>query len=290
MNKIIVRVKGGLGNQLFCYAAARRLALVNSAELVIDDVTGFVRDVQYRRQYMLGRFNIAARKATPAERMEPFERYRRGIRKLLSCRIPFEKRSYVEQESIDFDARLLMLKAKGTICLDGYWQSENYFKDVGELIRQDLRIVSPEDEVNQKMAKNILACDAVAVHIRFFDNSEKLNSLNNLEKEYYFRAFYNIKKMTKNPHFFIFSDNLDAASKMIGLPEKEITCVDCNQTDDTAYADLWLMTHCKHFVIANSTFSWWGAWLAESRNPKSVIISGNRFPSKDTVPSRWIVL
>ena len=85
-SKLIARIKGGLGNQLFCYAAARRLALVNNAELVIDDVTGFVRDRQYRRQYALDRFQIPARKATPAERMEPFERYRRGVAKFVARR------------------------------------------------------------------------------------------------------------------------------------------------------------------------------------------------------------
>src|SRR6267154_4898422 len=81
VKKVIARMRGGLGNQLFCYAAARRLALVNDAELVIDDVTGFARDRQYRRRYALDRFRIAARKATPAERLEPFERYRRGLMK-----------------------------------------------------------------------------------------------------------------------------------------------------------------------------------------------------------------
>lgn len=84
--KLIVRLKGGLGNQLFGYAAARRLALVNRAELVLDDVSGFARDWQYRRQFMLDSFNISGRRATPAERFEPFERYRRGMMKWVSRR------------------------------------------------------------------------------------------------------------------------------------------------------------------------------------------------------------
>jgi hypothetical protein len=74
MNKIITRIKGGLGNQLFCYSASRRLALVNNAELIIDDVTGFVRDSKYGRKYMLHPFSLSARKAMPSERLEPFER------------------------------------------------------------------------------------------------------------------------------------------------------------------------------------------------------------------------
>ena len=95
MAKVIVRVKGGLGNQLFCYAAARRLALVNDAELVVDDVTGFCRDKIYGCKYALDKFNIKARKATPAERMEPFERGRRAMAKYFSKARPFNKRRYV---------------------------------------------------------------------------------------------------------------------------------------------------------------------------------------------------
>ena len=98
MAKVIARIKGGLGNQLFCYAAARRLALVNGADLMLDDVTGFARDYQYRRRYALDHFNIMARKATPAERLEPFERLRRGVARAISRRLPFERRMYLEQE------------------------------------------------------------------------------------------------------------------------------------------------------------------------------------------------
>src|SRR6266568_7782352 len=100
--RVISRIRGGLGNQLFCYAAARRLALVNNAELVIDNVSGFVRDRMYCRKYMLDRFQIPVRKATPVERLEPFERYRRGMMKRLAYRKAFTERRYLEQEGIDF--------------------------------------------------------------------------------------------------------------------------------------------------------------------------------------------
>ena len=168
MNKVITRIKGGLGNQLFCYAAARRLALVNDAELVIDDVTGFSRDRQYRRQFVLDRFQIPTRKATPAERMEPFERHRRGLMKWLSRRQPFEERRYLEEERLDFDERLLALKVNGSLHLDGYWQSENYFKDVEQTIREDLQIIPPKDLMNQNMAEEIRNMRAVALHVRWW--------------------------------------------------------------------------------------------------------------------------
>ena len=119
MNKIITCIKGGIGNQLFCYAAARRLALVNNAELVIDDVTSFIREYKYRRKYMLNKFHISARKAMLNERMEPFAKYRRGLAKFVARRQPFYLRRYLEEEGLDFDYRLLDFKIRGVVHQSG---------------------------------------------------------------------------------------------------------------------------------------------------------------------------
>jgi hypothetical protein len=268
--KIIARIKGGLGNQLFCYAAARRLALVNHAELVIDNVTGFSRDQQYRRQYALDHFRIPCRKATPAERLEPFERYRRGVMKLISHRLPFSKRRYVEQERLDFDERLLELMVDGDRYLDGLWQSEQYFKDVESTIRNDLRIVAPPDELNQRMAEKIRNTNAVSLHVRWF-NEPGSAVTHNLSVEYYRRAIALIEGKIDSPHYYLFSDNTEAACALLALPENKLTFVSHNEGDENAYADLWLMSQCKHFITANSTFSWWGAWLG--RTPNSVVVT-----------------
>ncbi|MFZ0929697.1 MAG: alpha-1,2-fucosyltransferase [Syntrophobacteraceae bacterium] len=265
MAKVIVRIKGGLGNQLFCYAAARRLALFNSAELVLDDVTGFRRDRQYRRGFQLDKFDIQARKATPFERMEPFERYRRGLAKLIARRKPFFQRTYVEQDGPEFDSRLLDFKVTGTVYLDGLWQSESYFKDFDSTLRQDLHIVPPEDYDNRRVAERIESCNAVGIHVRWFDNLDGTGSgggFHNLQEGYYSRAVDTMCARVSDPHFFLFSDYPEAARSLIPVPENMITSVTHNGQDQ-AYADLWLMALCSHFIIANSTFSWWGAWLAE---------------------------
>jgi hypothetical protein len=267
--KIITRIKGGLGNQLFCYAAARRLALINHAELVIDDVTGFVRDQQYRRQYALDNFHITCRKATPKERMEPFERYRRGFLKWLSYSRPFLKRCYLEQEGNGFDERLLNFKPQELVYLDGLWQSEDYFKDVEQNIRDDLRIIPPIDVLNQRMAEEICNSNAIALHVRWFD-MPGTPEIHNISDKYYLRAIAMINAKIKSPRYFIFSDNPKEALGRLGLTDKQATLVDHNNGDESAYADLWLMTQCQHFVIANSTFSWWGAWL--SCNPQKIVI------------------
>jgi hypothetical protein len=267
--KIITHIKGGIGNQLFCYAAARRLALANNAEFVIDDVTGFVRDKQYFRRYALDHFLIPCRKATPSERLEPFERYRRGIMKWLSRRKPFSERRYFEQEKQEFDERLLTLKIKSTVYLDGYWQSEGYFNDVEQTIRDDLRIIPPADRLNLEMRDKICNTNAVAIHVRFFDVPLQKGA-NNALRDYYVKAVAKMETLVPDADYFMFSDHPATARAYIPLPDERVTLVAHNHGDENAYADLWLMTQCSHFIIANSTFSWWGAWLS-TYNDKIII-------------------
>ncbi|MBU2623834.1 MAG: alpha-1,2-fucosyltransferase [Proteobacteria bacterium] len=293
-HKIIVRIKGGLGNQLFCYAAARRLSLVNDAELVIDDVTGFIRDRLYCRRYMLDCFNIPARKATKSERLEPFERYRRGVMKWLSRSKPFAEKRYLEQDGLDFDGRLLELKVKGPLYIDGLWQSDGYFKDVEQTIREDLRIIPPTDGLNQRMAEKIRSSNAVALHVRWFDATESETSFHNVSGAYYQRAIAEIQRYVKKPHYFLFSDDPAAAKRLLDITDERVAYVDHNRGDENGCSDLWLMTQCRHFITANSTFSWWGAWLGGGNN--SIIIAPNiklrggitSWGFNGQIPERWI--
>ena len=296
--KIITRIFGGLGNQLFIYAASRRLALVNHSELVLDDVSGFVRDYQYQRHYQLDNFSIPCRKATAIERLEPFARLRSYLNHRWNQRLPFEQRSYLAQEGINFDSRLLTFKVRGTLYLDGYWQSEDYFKDVELQIRDDLRIKPPTDPVNHKIAAQIRGTNAVAVHVRFFDTREPTldnEFMNNAPVSYYRRAIEDMETRITDPHYYLFSDKPEAVRALIPLPDRRVTLVHHNQGDAMAYADLWLMTQCRHFIIANSTFSWWGAWLAE--NTHKIIIAprfeqrtGNAWGFPGLLPASWITL
>lgn len=272
MTKIITRVLGGIGNQLFCYAAARRMALVNDVELIVDDVSGFVRDHAYQRRCQLDHFNIPCRKATSNERLEPFPRVRRALKRRCNQYLPFERRSYIQQQGIDFDPRLLQVQPKGTVYMEGYWQSEEYFKDVETAIRADLQIMPPDDAPNLTMALRIRQQPAVAVHVRFFDASHE-EKINNAPAAYYASAVEMMETLVPDAHYFVFSDRPEAALTQIQLPHERITLVTHNRSDANAYADLWLMTQCQHFIIANSTFSWWGAWLAETTG-KLVIAPG----------------
>ena len=290
-NKVISRIKGGLGNQLFCYAAARRLALINDAELVIDNVSGFVRDHQFRRKYMLDKFAIPHRTITTSEGLQPFERYRRALLKWVSRRKPFESRLYIEQDLPDFDERLLALKVNGTIYLDGLWQCEKYFKDIEQVIRDELHIIPPTDRHNLAADDIIQKTNSVALHVRWFDNNYNNTASINASYKYYLDAISYISNNIRTPHFFIFSDNTEAALNKLKLNNHNVTCIDHNHGDDNAFADLWLMSHCKHCITANSTFSWWGAWLNQFSG--KIVISPDNWDNTtnktgNLVPLDWL--
>ena len=290
--KIIPRILGGLGNQLFCYTAARRLALVNNAELVIDAVSGFVRDRKYQRHYQLDHFSIPCRKATAAERLEPFSRVRRYLKRAYNRPRPFEERTYIQQEGIDLDPRLLHVEPYGAVYLEGYWQSEDYFKDVEQAIRADLRITPPTDTANFEMATRIRDCHSVAVHVRFFDTPD-VTATHNVSADYYQHAIALIEEKIESPCYFLFSDIPEAVREKLALPKGRGTLVSHNQADKNAYADMYLMTQCRHFITANSTFSWWGAWLGGGKNkivvtPDLEINGKMAWGFKGLIPDEWI--
>jgi glycosyl transferase family 11 len=294
-NKIIVRLAGGLGNQLFCYAAARRLAVLNDAELVIDDVSGFSNDYNYLRFSQVENFNIPFRKARRRELLVPFPRLRRKILKLVNSLRDFYDRRYLTQEFIQFDKRLLDYRFNGTIFLEGYWQSESYFQDISNVIKEDLRITPPTDKVNHNLADKIRGTTSVAIHVRFFDKPGEAKRGNNVAGGYYAQAITYLEETHADCHYFLFSDVPEKALELLQVDPQKVTVVDCNKGDGSAYADLWLMSLCKHFIIANSTFSWWGAWL--SNYSEKTVISPGRIRGNVTewgfdglIPEGWKII
>ncbi|QWD04224.1 alpha-1,2-fucosyltransferase [Polynucleobacter paneuropaeus] len=267
--KLIVRLKGGLGNQLFSYAASRRLSIVNNAELVIDDVTGFKRDFEYKRNYSLDNFNIPSRKATSKELLEPFGLIRRRLFKYRERLKSFENRIYIEQEFPDFDPRLINLELCGDSYIDGLWQSEGYFSDIEDIIRRDLKIKPPLDDKNQKLSALIKSKNSIGIHLRRFIKSD--TSTVNLASIYYDKAIKLIKSELKDPYYVVFSDDIEYAREIIEPLKIEAVYVGHNISASSAYADLWLMSICKHFIMANSTFSWWGAWLGGNLSGRLIL-------------------
>jgi hypothetical protein len=300
--KLIVRLKGGLGNQLFCYAAARRLAMVNDAELVLDAITGFKYDHLYHRNYALGSFHIPARMATSQEQMEPLGRFRRLIERKISERKPLAKRRYIQQVGVDFDPDIVTLRLQeGSTYFDAFGQSELYFFDIRKQLKQDLVMSEPVDQANQEMAKKIGQCPSVALHFRWFDAGVE-PQYSNMSLAYYAQAVDQLISCTRDAHFYIFSDLPEQTVSLLAplLKGKPYTVVAQNKERGNAAADFWLMRQCRHFIIGNSTFAWWAAWLAEQSREDTQVFA----PSKNVdplhsvtawgfpglLPERWTIL
>lgn len=300
--KLVVRLKGGLGNQLFCYAVARRLAWANDAELVLDTVTGFKYDYLYRRSYALDAFRIPARVATSAERMEPMGRLRRSLARKLSESRPIEQRRYIQQVGVAFDPGILTLRLQeGVTYFDAFGQSERYFVDIREQLLQDLVMSAPRDLDNLTMATKIKSTESVALHVRWFDTGKVAHS-SNMSQAYYEQAILKLLESVPSAHFFIFSDMLAQTSAFLAqlLAGRPFTLVHHNTKSGKAEADFWLMRQCQHFIIGNSTFAWWAAWLTEQVRAGTQVFAPIRIidPKQSNtawgfpglLPERWIVL
>jgi len=287
-NKIIVRLRGGLGNQLFQYAFAKRLSLFNNCELVVDHLSGFQRDYKYSRSYALSRFALSSRLASKHEMFFPFERIRRGFAKFFGVNnIPFFCDYLVEtEESSNFDPFDFKTKKSMSI-IDGYWQSLHYFTDVEQCIRDEYLISPPADAVNLNAASIIDSSNSIAIHVRWFTDNNNL-------LDYYKNAIALIHtNFSNNTLFIVFSDDPLRSKSFLGLFDNVIY-VDWNNDYGGEVNDLWLMTRCKHFIIADSTLSWWGAWLSASDGLRiyplpNNYLSNNSWSSK-LFPNSWIGL
>jgi hypothetical protein len=295
---IKVFLRGGLGNQMFQYAAGLNLAKKNNTELVLDTV--HLQDRTPRknfsyRDYDLGIFTFRQRftllshiaKAIPIPAVWlGFDMAAAKVRDLLGL----EK--FISEKSERFDPAIL--DASGNIFLFGRWQSENYFKDIRGEVRSAFHFRIPLEGEAKEIGEKIGAVNSVSLHVRrgdfaAFENVTTLMGDTNLS--YYASAATYIAERFKNPEFFIFSDDIEWCKQNIKL-SFPTTYVSSASEGPKASFHLELMALCKHNIIANSTFSWWGAWL--NNNPEKIVVApkqwyaDGRAGAEDIVPERWI--
>lgn len=288
---IIVRLTGGLGNQFFQYAVARHLSEIHSTELKLD-ISLF--ETYKLHKYSLSPFKVHEHFASPEEAAELTVQEQGKIGRVMAraLRMPPKSASmHIREKHFHFDPDILNLP--DSVYLDGYWQSEKYFKDIEEIIRKEFTVKFSLAGMNLKLAGQIKNCEAVSLHIRrgdyvFHPEHNKIHGTCNLN--YYSRCVEEITQTLKNPHFFIFSDEPEWARDNLRLPYAS-TLVAHNRADRN-YEDMRLMSLCKHHIIANSTFSWWGAWLNPMEN--KIIFAPKRWfaeselNTKDIIPPQWL--
>jgi Glycosyl transferase family 11 len=293
---VVTSLIGGLGNQLFQYAAGRRLAQFRGVDLKLD-ITGFSNpSYRTKRHYELAAFNVVQTFATevdiikltrPCTGLLP-HLFHRIARK--SVRLP---KSYIKEPHYHFDPRILNLP--DDVYLDGYWQSEQYFADIAELIRKEVTVKVPLVGRNADVAREIADCKAVSLHVRRGDyvNDEVTHEVHGTcGLDYYARAVDFIASRINNPVFFVFSDDPAWVREQLKMPHS-MKIVDHNGPEH-GYEDMRLMSLCNHHIIANSSFSWWGAWL-NSRQDKIVLapkrwLNNSDVDTRDICPDSWVRL
>jgi len=181
------------------------------------------------------------------------------------------------------------------IYLEGYWQSEKYFKHIESIIRNDFTYINETDSDNLKILNRIKGSESIAIHFRRGDyiNNRKTNEVHGIcSMEYYNSAVDYIAQKVSSPYFFIYSDDIEWVKRNLSIKYNKMF-VDIN-TPEKASNDLRLISNCKHQIIANSSFSWWGAWL--NQNPEKIVIAPKKWfmdekrNTSDLIPEKWIRL
>lgn len=298
---VISNISAGLGNQLFQYAVGLHLAMINKTEYKIDTSrygNAEPDPMLSIRACGLDNFNITAQKASIEDLNKflflPKNKFFRHFIRFYSRPQNYFKKKYILEPEVNyfkFDPRVLSVKYKKDIYLDGYWLSEKYFKSIENIIRKEFSFKELPDKINDQIIQKMEKENSVCIHIRHGDNVNIPGGVTPLE--YYYQAVTIIAQRIVNPVFYIFSDDPEWAHKNLKL-DYPATYISHNG-DKKNHEDLRLMTHCKHHIIGNSTFSWWGAWLA--KNDQQIVISPKYHHScilplseTDYLPRGWLIL
>lgn len=286
---IIVRLMGGLGNQMFQYAAGKRLALTQGVELKLD--VRYFRKPGYRR-YLLDHFHITEGFTSDKE-LRRFKCNGKPWWSLLSNSRRRQAKDlsplFIKEKQYQYDDRILHLGKDAY--LDGYWQSESYFKDIEREIRETF-IFRNTSEGAARVAGLIRSSNSVSLHIRrgdYIKGEGATQVFEILSLEYYRDAVNHIRSEVDSPHLFVFSDGLPWVQENMSF-DCQTTIVDMS-TGESPFDDMYLMSLCRHNIIANSTFSWWGGWLNEN-DDKIVIAPSAWFKSGEIdieylIPEGW---
>lgn len=297
MAEKVVKVVGGIGNQMFQYAFAYVLAQKLKTKVLLD--LSWFEEENYPegitpREFELDIFNVDYQKASkedlnkiiPSKRRSKFQRFLWETFKINSCKP--SGNSFVETVNYIFNKHLLT--SDDYFYYDGYFQNEKYFKDYRNGILNSFSLKLPLDDKNNSVLDIIKSTNSVSIHVRrgdyvSLDCASKFHGLCSLY--YYAKAIKHIAKKVKNPHFFLFSDDIAwvVENLKIGYP---YTVIDFN--GEKSFFDMELMKNCKHNIVANSSFSWWGAWL--NQNPKKIVVSPKKWIAKkqkcDIIPKEWV--
>lgn len=287
---------GGLGNQMFQYAIGRTLALDLNTKLKLE-ISSFEIDF-YKRVYKLNCFNLKADIIKSGELESLLNGTKNFRQKNFGYIFNLKQYIQVNENGFNFNENINQVPQKAYLI--GYWQSEKYFIKYKNLLKSDFAFKQELKGPNLELAKKIGKTNSICIHFRRLHGFSKTGDSDKqaidlhgaCSMEYYEKSISLITEKIKEPHFFIFSDDFEFAKDNLKLnyPTTYVT----NNDDEHCYNDMQLISLCKHHIIANSSFSWWGAWL--NQNPNKIIIAPQKwFNDKsidisDLIPENWIKL
>lgn len=275
---IISNIQDGFGNQLFMYACGYAAARKQGGKFVLDATFLATSNL---RNYELGGLNIRYSNLLNIPKRLPYF-VKAVIRKLLQTMLSMITKSFKEKTTYEFDPSVLNLK--GSYRLSGYWQSELYFKEYrSELLSMFTPNYSTTKSFNGVLEK-IQRTESVSVHVRRGDFIALGWCLG---KHYYMNAIKTILGKVSAPTFYVFSDDIEYAKEMFEGFDVKIEFISYESLNSTI-EDFLLMKSCKHNIIANSSYSWWGAWAND--NPDKIVVCPPREARDFFYPVDWIVV
>lgn len=263
---LIVKVHYGLGNQLFQYAFARSMSLRKNIPFALDlhFYAKHQQDQHHPRVYQLNRFRIEENIAPDKDVMtfkEPGFVQRR-VASLGNLIKPYFSRRIVYERGLSYDPNIL--RVNDDVYLSGYWQDLRYFEEFGEVIRKDLQWKEDADGRNRDLLKILQSVESVGIHFRrgdYLTDQYTVEQVGMADLAYYEESIARIEQACRDLRYFVFTDdpewvkrhfNLDSGYELVTLNDQK-----------NAFEDLRLLSSCKHRIISNSSFAWWGAWLGE---------------------------
>jgi len=291
---VIVQVTGGLGNQMFQYAAGRSLSARLGCDLFVDrSAYGITR---MHNGFELERiFDCPIQYAAPdlVRRLLGWQRQafaQKVLRRAFAAIL--RKRSLVIEPQFHYWEGFERIDPPAYLV--GVWQTEKYFETISNDIREVFSFPLPLGEENEKIAGLMAETESVALHVRrgdYVTNGKASAYHGSCSLAYYERAIRYFCNRYDHPYFFVFSDDMAWVRQYLDIGER-VVYVERNMGDES-YKDMQLISLCKHQIVANSSFSWWGAWL--NMNPRKEVVAPMRWfaaniDDSDMIPSSWIRL
>jgi hypothetical protein len=285
---IIIKMFGGIGNQMFQFALYKNL-INSNIEVYIDD-TSFMPSWDSEKVRIINIFQNVDYPQASKKMIEllgdvnvsTFDKIRRKL---------FHKKTHFKEQKFPFNH--LMLSLEGNYYLEGFWQSEKYFYTIKDKVSNSFKFPDVMECKNKDIINKILQENSISIHIRKGPSYRRKIYEGVCESEYYRKCIEILRQKIDKPQFYIFSDNITWCRENLSF--LKAIYIDWNPcVGNNCYLDMQLMSLCRHNIIANSSYSWWGAWL--NRNPAKVVIGPERwfnsdspkFDTRDIMPESWI--